>query len=237
MKPKRIFLIRHGQSLGNVSRKVYKTTPDHKIPLTSLGTTQAYTAGGKIKKIIGDEEVCYYVSPYKRTRQTACSIERVLQETHKIEDRFHDYKIYKEEPRIREQEWVNPAIDRMFGRDLLKTMYDERDEYGTFFYRIPGGESGADVYDRISTFLETLHRDFEKDDFPKNVIIVTHGLALRLFLMRWFHWTVEEYEDLLNPKNCQVVLMEKDDNGKYELISEIKRKSDKISDKILEGEN
>jgi broad specificity phosphatase PhoE len=25
------------------------------------------------------------------------------------------------------------------------------------------------------------------------VMMVTHGLALRLFLMRWLHWTVDEF--------------------------------------------
>ena len=74
-----------------------------------------------------------------------------------------------------------------------------RDAYGTFYYRISEGESGADVYDRVSDFFGTLHRDFEKPDFPANALIVTHGMTLRLFLMRWFHWTVEEFEQLANP--------------------------------------
>ena len=54
----------------------------------------------------------------------------------------------------------------------------------SFYYRIPDGESGADVYDRVSTFLETLYRDFAKPDYPENTIIVTHGMTLRLFFMR-----------------------------------------------------
>ena len=44
--------------------------------------------------------------------------------------------------------------------------------------------------------MDTLHRDFQKTDFPQNVLIVTHGLTMRLFLMRWFHWTVSEFEAL-----------------------------------------
>lgn len=31
-----------------------------------------------------------------------------------------------------------------------------------YFKRIPDGESAADVYDRVSDFFGTLHRDFEK---------------------------------------------------------------------------
>jgi broad specificity phosphatase PhoE len=44
------------------------------------------------------------------------------------------------------------------------------------------------VYSRISSFIGTLRRDHLEDN--ATVIIVTHGLALRLFLMRFFQWTV-----------------------------------------------
>jgi hypothetical protein len=44
--------------------------------------------------------------------------------------------------------------------------------------------------------------------------------------MRWFHWTVEEFENLRNPRNCQVVVMQKKTDGRYELLTELeKRKS------------
>ncbi len=74
-----------------------------------------------------------------------------------------------------------------------------RDAYGHFFYRFAQGESGADVYDRVGGFLESLYRSFEAPDHPPNVLLVTHGLAMRLFCMRWFHWTVAEFESLSNP--------------------------------------
>jgi broad specificity phosphatase PhoE len=48
-----------------------------------------------------------------------------------------------------------------------------------------------------------------------SVVIVTHGLALRLFLMRWFQWSVECFEESQNPGNCELVTMNKrkDDEG------------------------
>ena len=98
---------------------------------------------------------------------------------------------------------------------------DERDQFGTFFYRVPGGESGADVYDRLSGAMDTIHRDFQKDDFPPNMIVVSHGLTIRLFLMRWFHWTVEEFEKLRNPKNCQYYILDKMPDNKYEMKTEM----------------
>ena len=217
MKPKRIILVRHGQSIGNVDRKIYKSTPDNKIQLTDRGKTQAKDAGKKIRKLIGRESACFYVSPYLRTRETSEIIQEEL-----ICGRID----VKEEPRIREQEWMNPAMNRVFGEGFMEIMSAERDEYGTFFYRIPGGESGADVYDRISTFFETMNRDFQKANFPNNVVLVTHGLTLRIFLMRWFHWTVEEYEELCNPENCQVIWMKKGRQDKYELKSRLKKYKD-----------
>ena len=41
-----------------------------------------------------------------------------------------------------------------------------------------------------------------------NIVIVTHGLSLRLFLMRWFHLTVQGFEQLWNPINAGYVIME-----------------------------
>jgi len=46
-----------------------------------------------------------------------------------------------------------------------------RDAYGTFYYRIPDGESAADVFDRVSDFFGTLNRDFRKENFPQNAVI------------------------------------------------------------------
>lgn len=83
------------------------------------------------------------------------------------------------------------------------------------------GESCADVYDRLSGFFDTLHRDFEKADFLQNVVIVTHGMAIRLFLMKWFHWTVKDFERIANPCNCQIIEMQLQKNGKYKLVSDM----------------
>jgi broad specificity phosphatase PhoE len=104
-----------------------------------------------------------------------------------------------------------------------KLVEQQRDEFGVFYYRLPDGESAADVFDRVSDFFGTLHRDFEKPHYPQNTVIVTHGMAIRLFLMRWYHWTVEEFELLANPSNCELFVMEKQIDGKYSINHPIKR--------------
>jgi len=70
MKPKRIILIRHGKSEGNADRNLLETIPDYALNLTPDGIEQARQAGQEIKKIIGQETLQVYVSPYFRTRQT-----------------------------------------------------------------------------------------------------------------------------------------------------------------------
>jgi hypothetical protein len=48
-------------------------------------------------------------------------------------------------------------------------------------------------------------RDINAGRFSSNssLVLLTHGLALRIFLMRWFHWTVDEFLNVFNPPNCQ----------------------------------
>ncbi len=57
----------------------------------------------------------------------------------------------------------------------------------------PNGESGADVYDRITIFEDHMIRDINAGRFASTntaLVLVTHGLALRVFLMRW--WVVRD---------------------------------------------
>ena len=51
--PKRIILVRHGESLGNVDEGAYADTPDWSIPLTDEGKLQAQHLGGQLKELIG----------------------------------------------------------------------------------------------------------------------------------------------------------------------------------------
>ena len=210
MKPNRILLIRHGESQGNIDVNQYQTIPDYALNLTLRGIEQSKQAGYKIKEIIRSESVHVYLSPYLRARQTYQHLNTSIET---------NIEKVVEDPRIREQDWGHlrhPNENEEIRR--------QRDGFSTFYYRIPDGESGADVYDRVTTFLETLHRDFNKSHYPQNALIVTHGLTLRLFLMRWFHWTVEEFENLRNPRNCQVVVMEKQTDNRYKLLTKLEKR-------------
>lgn len=212
MKPINIFLVRHGQSEGNLNKEIYKDRPDYALNLTPLGKQQANKAGENLKPIIGDTSVQFYVSPFWRTRQTYMEIRNSFP--------YDNRYIYYEDPRLREQEWGNNMESREGYKDKIE---EYRDSYGHFYYRFrDGGESCADVFDRVSDFMGTLFRDFEKKNFPLNVVIVTHGMAMRVFLMRWYHTSVEEFERWGNPLNGEYFHLKLKDNEKYELITSLK---------------
>lgn len=209
MKPHRIILFRHGESEGNVDRAVYGEKPDYALDLTANGLEQARRAGLELVSEAGRDasKFFFYVSPLFRTRRTFEQIAKALD----------GEVLYREEPRLREQEWGHLKTEQE-----CQEIDTQRDEYGPFYYRIPDGESAADVYDRVSDFMSTMYRDFKKENYPENAVLVLHGMSLRLFLMRWFHWTVEHFETIKNPANCQMVVLELNaKTNKYELKTEL----------------
>jgi broad specificity phosphatase PhoE len=200
-RPNRIILVRHGESEGNLDDTIYERVPDHRIGLTPKGFDQARETGEVIRDLLDGESVEVYMSPYVRTRQTLEALALPVAE--------RDVRV---ESRLREQDWANfqdPA-------DIAEQK-EQRDRYGHFYYRFTHGESGSDVYDRVSTFLESMHRNFQTPEAPRNVVIVTHGLTMRLFCMRWFHWSVEYFESLDNPGNAQPVVLWRQPDLRYRL--------------------
>mmetsp|Transcript_13747 Transcript_13747/g.22694 ORF Transcript_13747/g.22694 Transcript_13747/m.22694 type:complete len:396 (+) Transcript_13747:185-1372(+) len=202
--PKVIYLVRHGQSEANLDYSILEKKADHRIELTDSGRQQALDVGHTLRERIGDQPIMFYVSPYLRAVQTYEGI---------ITQFDNDKCRLFLEPRLREQDFGNFQDPREMARAKL-----ERKAHSNFYFRFPNGESGADVYDRVSTLLETLFRDFNKPGFPSVVVIVSHGLLMRLFLMRWYHWTVEFFESTENPGNCDLYLMSrKSDSNKFHL--------------------
>ena len=118
----------------------------------------------------------------------------------------------------------------------MKVQQQARAKFGRFWYRFQNGESGADVYDRVGNFFGTLTRDANGagsrsgpefafhnvgDDgdgdgrvHAETIILVSHGLAMRLFLMRYFKWNVSEFEKVWNPQNCERWVLEREDGDR-----------------------
>jgi broad specificity phosphatase PhoE len=200
-RPLRIALIRHGESVANLDKTIYERLPDHAVPLTPRGHEQSAKAGTYLRELFEDQPIRVYVSPYLRARQTLVALG--------LDDLIG---VPREEPRLREQDWAN-----LQDTEDIERQEQLRDSFGHFFYRFTHGESGSDVYDRVSTFLETMHRDFEHPDAPPNVLLVSHGLTMRLFCMRWFHWSVRFFETLRNPGNAETRVLLRQPDFRYKL--------------------
>ncbi|KAL8738185.1 MAG: hypothetical protein Q9181_000998 [Wetmoreana brouardii] len=216
-----IILIRHAQSEGNKNREIHQTVPDHRVKLTPEGWKQAEAAGLKLRTLLRpDDTLHFFTSPYRRTRETTEGILNALTSSKPAPSPFprHTIKVY-EEPRLREQDFGNFQP----GSQEMARMWKERAEYGHFFYRIPNGESAADAYDRVSGFNDTLWRSFGENDFASVCVLVTHGLMTRVFLMKWYHFSVEYFEDLRNVDHCEFVVMKRSkENQKYILQNELR---------------
>lgn len=221
------------------------------MKLTPDGWTQAYEAGRRLRSLLrSDDTLHFFTSPYRRTRETTEGILSTLTSDDPSPSPFprQSIKVY-EEPRLREQDFGNfqPCSVEM------ERMWQERADYGHFFYRIPNGESAADAYDRVSGFNESLWRQFGEDDCASVCVLgmpfiycpssrkrkkkltgkVTHGLMSRVFLMKWYHFSVEYFEDLRNVNHCEFLIMRKsDDSGKYILENHLRTWSQLKADRL-----
>ena len=189
----RITLVRHGQSESNIGVHDHSAAGDHKVSLTELGHLQAESAGRRLSAVLSNAlngKTLIYCSPYLRTRQTLEGLLRGAEVSQQV-------RVF-EDPRLREIEhgYGDPADQQSL-----------RPIHGYFYYRYAGGESPADCSDRISNFLESMMRQVNRKN-PDDVVIVTHGLAIRCFVMRYLHLTVEEFESLDNPDNCDIITID-----------------------------
>ncbi|KAF5210425.1 hypothetical protein E0198_003301 [Clavispora lusitaniae] len=235
-RPKYILLVRHGESEGNCDKSVNRYTPNHKVCLTEQGHSQALHAGVVLREFLSQldmksedgknpRSVLFYTSPYARARQTCQGIIDGIEDLEGVEFRV------SEEPRMREQDFGNFQSTA----EEMERIWGQRAHYGHFFYRIPHGESAADVYDRIASFNETLFRQFSRDSFPNVLVLVTHGIWARVFLMKWFRWSYEEFESLRNIPHCQFLVMKQGPDMKYQLKTPL-RTWDELPDSDVEEE-
>jgi broad specificity phosphatase PhoE len=185
-----IKLVRHGESDANIGKVVSHEVGDHAIPLSEHGREQARATGHSIGRAFLDGALIY-ASPYRRTRETLAGI---------LDGggiAVGDIGRVYEDPRLREVE---------HGYEDVVTQNELRQRHGWFYYRFRGGESPADCYDRASSFLESLMRQVERKR-AERVLVVTHGLFIRCFVMRFLHLTVEDFDALANPRNCDIITL------------------------------
>ena len=218
--PERIMLLRHGEAEHNVhgAELLLADCPDRKpdnlCELTRVGRSQARAAGERIAEILGEgSEISVVVSPFERAQQTLYCVQQMLGRG-KVRVRLVHI-----DPRVREQEFGN-----FQERKEVPTHKKQAAEVGRFYYRRPTGESGCDVYDRASQFWDSLfcgslnvqeffqkpRRFSHKPDDA--LLIVSHGLTIRILCMAHFSWSPQTFDAVWNPGNCDLWTLRKHPN-------------------------
>jgi len=174
-----LWLVRHGQSAGNVAHeRAYEAAADRifieaerdvDVPLSDRGWEQARAAGAYFSALdIAERPNVVLTSPYLRARVTADAIVQAGGVTPgEICNRTDE--------RLREREFG--ILDRLTGQGI-RNLHPEQAAFraalGKFYHRPPGGESWCDVILRLRSALDTisLHHAGER------VLIVAHEVVV-----------------------------------------------------------
>jgi broad specificity phosphatase PhoE len=205
--PERLWIVRHGQSAGNVAKdaaysarsaRIEIEDRDVDVPLSQLGQEQSRAVGKWFASLAeSDKPQVVLTSPYMRARQTADAI----QAAGGLADDSPDFII---DERLREKELG--ALDRLTSLGIEQLFPDEvsyRTRLGKFYYRPPAGESWCDVILRLRSALDTisLHHG------GKRVLIIAHQvvvLCLRYLLENLDEQTVLAIDAEGEVANCSV---------------------------------
>jgi broad specificity phosphatase PhoE len=250
--PNHLFLIRHGQSEGNNDPYIYQNTPDSDIGLTQKGKQQALEAGVKLRKIIGNKTIQFITSPYLRAVQTCHGVADAFspsQYTIWTEPRLREqewgtwgtenlaelYPIWKERRRqqgafyYRFPQGESGADVFVFRHSSLSVLFFNFFSF-VFVHFVILSHFHPPIsicrYDRVTTFFETLSRSFREKTCKQNFVLISHGLTLRLIMMRYFHWSVEKFHSLANLENCQLVKLDRMSTRRFKLMTRLKLKSE-----------
>lgn len=201
--PARLWLVRHGQSQGNVARDAADEAGAHEIdidlrdvdvPLSELGRKQAEAAGRWFAALPREERPELILSsPYVRAKQTAEIICRAGAlagaPAHTIVDE-----------RLREREFG--IFDRLTTAGIRQKFPQEaahRRLLGKFYHRPPGGESWADVILRLRSMLNTINLHY----CDRRVLVVCHQVVVLCF--RYILEELDEHKILAIDKQADVL--------------------------------
>lgn len=206
-----VILIRHARSTANDDPAVYRTTPDHMIPLSRPDDDlQARAAGDVVARLgLDPAEVCAWCSTYLRCGQTErLVLGQAFGERAAAVQRRSSFL-------LREQEfgdWDCLTEQEMEAADPVRFAKRRRlsDNLGRFYFRYPGGESRADVTQRISIFIGKIHRS----RYPHHVVFL-HGVTQRAFRMAWLNLSVDWFEEEANPPNASVLIIQRGADGRW----------------------
>lgn len=163
----RLVLVRHGQTHGNVARRLDTLPPG--AELTDLGREQARTFARGLPRRPG----LLTHSIATRAVQTASEIHQVISPSAHVGarelDGIHEVQVGELENRSDEEahDEFNAIYRRWHGGELDLAM--------------PGGESGRDVLDRYIPVVDGLRAEYlDHDTWTDDIFVVSHGAAIRL---------------------------------------------------------
>jgi broad specificity phosphatase PhoE len=176
--PSRLWIVRHGESAGNVARDLARRTGaaridigarDVDVPLSPLGETQAEALGAWFARMPADERPDVAIaSPYRRAQGTAAALAAAG-------GLAADAQPLVVDERLREREFG--ILDRLTSAGI-KSLFPEQAELrraiGKFYHRPPGGESWCDVILRLRSALDTISLHYAR----RRVVIVGHQVVV-----------------------------------------------------------
>ena len=178
--PQEIWLVRHGQSAGNVARHAAEAAAgllidiaerDVDVPLSPLGVEQARALGGWFGSLPeGERPNVVLHSPYVRAAETA----RIL-----VEQMGHPTMLAVQvDERLREKEFgILDRLTTLGIKHKYPELHQQRQHVGKFYFRPPGGESWCDVILRLRSVLDTITREY----CGERVLIVGHQVTVNCF--------------------------------------------------------
>lgn len=205
--PDRLWIVRHGQSSGNVAREAAEAaghavidlpTRDVDVPLSELGERQSIALGHWFRQMpLEERPTAVFVSPYVRTRRTAelATLAAELEQG--------DAALITDE-RLREREFgIFDRLTKAGIREKFPEQAEMRAAIGKFYHRPPGGESWCDVILRLRSVIGTLTREYRGE----RVLIVTHQvvvLCLRYLLERMSEEQILAIDQECDVANCSI---------------------------------
>ncbi|RYF69670.1 MAG: histidine phosphatase family protein, partial [Comamonadaceae bacterium] len=205
--PQHLWIVRHGQSAGNVARDAAEAgglpvidiaTRDIDVPLSDLGRDQSLALGDWFAQMPpGQGPEILLCSPYVRARETA---QLIAQQARWAGDAV----VTRMDERLREKEFG--ILDRLtkLGIQQQHPLLDEqRAHVGKFYFRPPGGESWCDVILRLRSLLEMITREYA----GRRVLVVAHQVivnCLRYLLEQLDEPQILEIDRQGDVPNCSV---------------------------------
>ena len=190
--PDLLYIVRHGESAGNVAREaamaagnftIDLTVRDVDVPLSDLGKEQAVALGKWFAALPADKRPnVVLTSPYLRARHTA----QIVAESAGLQpDRF----TLVIDERLREKEFG--ILDRLT-KVGIEAYHPDQAEFrkllGKFYHRPPGGESWCDVILRLRSAVEMMSREY----CGERVLLVCHSVVVLCMRYLLEHMTEDE---------------------------------------------